>query len=366
MNSHPIQIITLNDGQNYGNRLQNYALTCLLKQYSPDVHTVHALNYIKGNPLLELARPCFTFIQQRKQSALERERVRNFTSFTNRYIGKSNERLTYPQGFHPRLKEPTCFVIGSDQVWNDRFSVRKGELQVRLGGMNPPQSTIAYAASFGVDQVKPENISTYKEYLSKLLAVSVREEQGVVLAKELANVDATVVLDPTLMIPAEQWKSITQNFVEPDDRYILTYFLGEPTQAQQRLIDQVAQEQHCRVRRILDVTDPQTYVAGPQDFVELFSKAQYVFTDSYHACCFSIIFNVPFKVFNRSHTHKSERMNSRMQTLFNLFALDASMDEDTLHSIDYSQVNALLSQHQQQSQAWLTQAMENIQTTCEL
>ena len=60
-------------------------------------------------------------------------------------------------------------------------------------------------------------------------------------------------------------------------------------------------------------------INAAEDCVELFSKAEYVFADSYHACCFSILFHRQFTVFNRAGTEGKASMNSRMETLFRLF-----------------------------------------------
>lgn len=110
---------------------------------------------------------------------------------------------------------------------------------------------------------------------------------------------------------------------------------------------------------MIDLRDPETYVAGPEDFVELFSKAEYVFADSYHACCFSILFHRQFTVFNRAGTKGKASMNSRMETLFRLFELDSVMLDDGLApEIDYRKVDLLLQQHRTESRAWLDKAME--------
>ena len=110
---------------------------------------------------------------------------------------------------------------------------------------------------------------------------------------------------------------------------------------------------------IFDLQDRKTYVAGPQDFVELFSKAKYVFKDSYYACCFSVLFHKQFTVFNRAGTEGKANMNSRMETLFRLLGLDSVvMDEGLAPRIDYQKVDALVEQHRTESRAWLNQAME--------
>lgn len=114
--------------------------------------------------------------------------------------------------------------------------------------------------------------------------------------------------------------------------------------------------QGLRIRRILDYSDLETYVAGPQDFVELFAKADYVFTDSYHACCFSLIFEKDFKVLNRAGYEGSNSLNSRMQTLMRLFDLEDTMGTDTtINRINYRVVPAKLQQYQKQSLSWLAQ-----------
>jgi len=141
---------------------------------------------------------------------------------------------------------------------------------------------------------------------------------------------------------------------------VLTYFLGRPSDEQERDIQAYAKAHGCRVRRILDFRDKETYVAGPQDFVELFSKAQYVFTDSYHACCFSILFHKQFTVFNRAGMTGKSNMNSRMETLFRLFNLNSvMMDSGLAPEIDYREVDCLLEQHRKESQEWLDNAMED-------
>lgn len=145
-----------------------------------------------------------------------------------------------------------------------------------------------------------------------------------------------------------------------EGKYVLTYFLGHPSDEQEKSIQEYAKKHGCRIRRILDMRDPQTYLAGPQDFVELFSKAEYVFTDSYHACCFSMLFHKQFTVFNRANMTGKSSMNSRMETLFRLFDLESvMMDAGLAPTIDYENVDRSLAAHREQSGAWLAEAMHD-------
>lgn len=298
-------------------------------------------------------------VPQLNKKFLINKRIENNKEFSRRYIPTTFFLLS-SSGFKSNCsKQIRHVVIGSDQVWNYRW-VSKDDLAVRLGSFVPDGiPIISYAASFGVSEVSDDVKPIFQKYLPRLTAISVREDRGAELVKEITGSDSTVVLDPTLMLNTDQWDNITHRFVPDDDQYVLTYFLGRPSAEQERAIQNYAKARSCRIRRILDLRDKETYVAGPQDFVELFSKAQYVFTDSYHACCFSILYHKQFTVFNRAGMEGKANMNSRMETLFRLFDLDSVvMDKGLAPQIDYDKVDKLLAQHRAESQVWLDKAME--------
>lgn len=360
-----IVIVTLNDPENYGNRLQNYALTLMLQKYGEVTTAFCAADRKLPVPVARLFHPFVAWVKRmlsglrNRNISLLQEHHNRCVSFSKKYVPNTEVGIDAFFGAYPK-KGKKCYVIGSDQVWNYNPDNLSG-LALHLGAFAPWGTCISYAASFGVSSVEGKARDIFARYLPRITAISVREIQGQKLVKELSGLETTVVLDPTLMISPEQWSAITQNFVAEDDKYVLTYFLGVPSAAQEKIIQSYALEHGCRVRRLLDLRDSETYVAGPQDFVELFSKAQYVFTDSYHACCFSILNHKQFTVFNRSGMSGKASMNSRMETLFCLFNLDAvMMDEGLAPKIDYENVDLLLEQYRAESQAWLDKAMEAI------
>lgn len=355
-------ICTINDSNNYGNRLQNYALEVVLKKYGT-CSTVFADSHA-SNPWL-LAR-CFgkralyalmSFARKPFSKSLSLDRHTSFMHFDNSFINYRYYASPIT-GCIPRPDSDTCLVLGSDQIWNP-LGNNDVQLKFRLGSYFKLNTIISYAASFGVSDVPDKVRPIFQKYLPSLKDISVREYRGVSLVDELTGLNATLVLDPTLMLSSEEWNTIVRGFVTNDERFILTYFLGKPSDEQERAIQDYAKTHGCRIRRILDLRDEQTYTAGPQDFVELFSKAQYVFTDSYHACCFSILFHKQFTVFNRAGMEGKANMNSRMETLFRLFDLNSIvMDKGLAPRIDYNKVDKLLARHRIESQAWLDKALE--------
>ncbi len=450
-------IVTISDYTNYGNRLQNYALQAMLSEYGDTTTAHHQRNTtsnkqfikeivrrpisallahaVRKQRLLELKRyrKCLTtahhqrnttsnkqFIKEivrrpisallahavRKQRLLELKRYRKCLDFSKRYVPDSQFLLTDYGGL--QAKKGFTYnrvIIGSDQVWNPLW-ITKRDLALRLGSFAPSDCTIiSYAASFGVDTIDDDAKQLFQEYLPRFSDISVREFRGAELVEEMTGLTATVVLDPTLMIDADKWLDITEHFVPNDEKYILTYFLGKATEEQENSIRDYAkvhgcqirrildlrdpatyvagpqdfvelfakasytEEQEnsirdyakvhgCQIRRILDLRDPATYVAGPQDFVELFAKASYVFTDSYHACCFSMLFHKQFTVYNRAKGVDAPNMNSRMETIFKLFDLNhVMMDSGIAPEIEYAKIDGLLDKHREESKTWLDRAM---------
>lgn len=360
-----IVIVTINDVSNYGNRLQNYALATLLSQFG-NVYTAKCESSSDGwlrrfllpvKQILKTVHDCFDAVKN-GNLLLKINLRQQFLNFTNQYVDDSRYSITFKDGLksHDSID---CLILGSDQIWNYQW-ISKRTLILRMGSFisaNVP--IISYAASFGVSEVSDDVKPIFQRYLPRLKAISVREDRGAELVREMTGLDAKVVLDPTLMLDTDHWNKITRGFVSNDKKYVLTYFLGDPSDMQEKTIQEYAQKHGCHIRRILDLRDEETYVAGPQDFVELFSKAQYVFTDSYHACCFSILYHKQFTVFNRAGMEGKANMNSRMETLFRLFDLDGvMMDEGMAPEIDYDKVDRLLAQHRKESQAWLDKAME--------
>lgn len=368
--NHVIGIITINDtASNYGNRLQNYALQELLKSYGNPETIQHFLEIKSKRSLIKAKIRLFASVLKkfvlghvRNPWHLEYRRRWEEFMFTKRFIGIPSMTVSQNAGFDSKGKTVDLIVLGSDQIWNDRH-LQNGDLAIRLGAFMPGRKVVSYAASFGVDQVKENHKAIYAKYLARLAAVGVREFRGQELVQELAGRGSKVVLDPTLMLNADDWRRIERNFVNSSDRYVLTYFLGGISEARRKAMEDFASARGCRLRNLLDKSDAETYVAGPQDFVELFDKAEYVFTDSYHACCFSLIFSTPFQVLSREGIKAVDAMNSRMETLFKQFALPVHItDEISEYStiFDFCAIHKRIHEQQDYVRTWLNDLMSDL------
>lgn len=83
--------------------------------------------------------------------------------------------------------------------------------------------------------------------------------------------------------------------------------------------------------------DLQIKDADPGEFIGLIKNAEYIFTDSFHACVFSVLFKKEFYAFQRDN---SKKMQGRINTLLHNFNLpdrfiEVGTDLDMILSIDY-------------------------------
>lgn len=215
-----------------------------------------------------------------------------------------------------------AFITGSDQVWN--FVWHNPSFFLEFADKD--KKKIAYAASAGASEFD----MVQKKYLSRVLprfdAVSVREENLVGTYKDIAGVHAEYVLDPVMLLTAEDWDEIASDRLI-DEKYIFCFFYN-PISSQYELIKQFAEKKGLKIALIPyamggiqltvddDFGDYRMGAASPVDFISLIKNAEYVFTDSFHATVYSLIYQKQFFTFVRNY---AVDMNSRITALSKLF-----------------------------------------------
>ena len=109
-----------------------------------------------------------------------------------------------------------------------------------------------------------------------------------------------MVLDPTLLLTADQWDSMADHPSNyPKGGYILCYCISRPG-ALTPYLERLHQEmglpvvQLCGIRQKVHPKAKQIMDAGPAEFLGLFQNAAYVVTNSFHGTVFSVQFHRPF------------------------------------------------------------------------
>ena len=349
-------VITINDNNNYGNRLQNYALFRYLNINFNNTQSlwhkiVHLSKYAK-------LKNSIKFILNWKDYRYYFARSSNIKKFTDKYFD-----MHYNDAPSSALNiSYSHFIVGSDQVWNPLFwaDVEK-EYNTYFLRFAEEKKRIAYAASFGISELPAKYHAMFKEGLEGIPYISVREQAGAEIVKQLTGRDVPVLVDPTLLIEAVHWRTLE---MQPEwyhgEKYILTYFLGNVPP----MLDKLAKEYNYKIFNLMDKQSFALYVSRVEEFLYLIDHAELVCTDSFHACVFSILFNTPFLVVNRQQQGVAD-MTSRLDTLLGLFDMKDryinfntdALDKDKIFTVDYSHVKDIQKREQKRSYAFLKQAL---------
>lgn len=320
-------IVTLNGKHNYGNRLQNYALQAVLKEMSVDPINVNKSDRISSiQAIKNVLKPILAhtlLYPNRSLYFAKIEKATGFHAFDDRYIAeRSINQLN--------IGDIDVFIAGSDQVWNPSFA----GTDYHFLSFAPKEKRVSYAASFGVSEIPSEKHSFYKKHLEGMASISVREEAGVRIVKELTGREATLVPDPTILLSREEWDELlTEHKHLEKERYLVIYTLYDLDDSAKSQIESYANERGLEIYRIMgDLYHPDYRTPDPAEFVARIKYAEAVFTDSFHACVFSIIMHTPFKVFER----KDMKMSSRLDTLLNTYGMQVAMSDKPMNSKDYN------------------------------
>lgn len=350
-----IAIVSLYDNMNIGNRLQNYAVQEILRKRAEEVVS---LSYVeapligwKAKLAMMLHIPGKAIAWKRKQQ----ERYERFCAFTDKWI-----RTEPPCSFSDRLDgtvstEADAFVVGSDQVWHN-WRKTDEELSYFFLEFAPEQKRVCFAPSFGFDEFPSEKREHYVRGLNGFRHLSCREQSGCDLIRAATGREATLLVDPTMLLTVDEWNAIAKKPDYPvEKRFMLVYFLGEKSPEAKAEIARLAKEQELQVIDVLSREMLAYYATAPDEFVYLVKNAAMVCTDSFHGCVFSILYKKEFRCFDRSGTLGAQMAN-RQKTLIQKFGVF-----DAAGNCDYSEVDAILESERAKAQAYLDAALADIE-----
>lgn len=375
-----IGILTQPLYNNYGGILQNYALQTVLKGLG---HEVITLNIKKESTKL---RKYGSILKRSAQRLLgQKVRVRTWptekesliiSQYTRKFIQKNiittdiiakkvNERLLYYYNFD-------AFVVGSDQVWRPRYSPQLSTYFLDFLDNNPDVIKIAYAASFGVDDWEFTDTQTKKiKKLIKLFdAISVREDTAVGLCDKYFDINATHLLDPTMLLNIDAYISLVKKErVKESSGDLFTYILDTSSE-KNYIVDMIANKYKLKPFSVMQSKRFTEYnrngindcVFPPvEEWIRGFIDAKFVVTDSFHGTVFSILFNKPFiSIANK------RRGLTRFTSLLKLFKLEERLIcsyEDFLieeiNEIDWDRTNLILKQEVDRSIRFIQESLIN-------
>lgn len=351
-----IGIITIPPYANYGGLLQAYALCHVLQGMGHEVEVVYRSGSGKHRqwlmPLVYAKRAILKYIFGRRtcifyEKKLEREHP-VVTRNTFRFVKEHIPYRDYGKYSNIRQGDYDAFVVGSDQIWRPRFAHGDIEDAFLRFAEGWDVRRIAYAASFGVDHWEYTGKQT--EVCARLArqfdTITVRESSGVDLCRKHLGVDATHVLDPTMLLDRTDYEALIGDDTTPHKGEILTYVL-DWNEGKRHILERLEQltgkhsfRANSRYEEGFEAPLEDRIQPSVESWLQGFRDASMVVTDSFHACAFSIIFNKPFYVVGNKN-----RGLARIHSLLAMFGLEDRLVEtpgeaDPSAPIDWEKVNA--------------------------
>ena len=378
--SRDVLITTLPLHLNYGGILQAYALQRVVRDlgFRPVTDTSSPL------PLRRRLRRRLWIVRRRVRMSLParldwgwraaREATAPQRVFITTHIKtRSFLELAYTRRGKSRLaRRFRTFVVGSDQVWRAAYADIPAQFLdvIEFADGDQPRR-ISFAASFGVDDIaeySDVDRARAAELIQRFDAISVRETSGVRICREEFGMRAERHVDPTMLLTADHYRELVSRSPiapSPAAGRLLVYRL-DANEHVRRIERELGERLGLSALELLPPGPPsyREYAANPagytmpsiEQWLACFASADFVVTDSYHGCVFSILFNRPFVVYANV-----KRGASRFDTLLEIFGLrhhfvssaSAGID-DRVFAPDWTAVNRVLDAERARALSYLT------------
>ncbi len=270
------------------------------------------------------------------------------------------------------------FILGSDQVLT-RSSIRAFGKLFLMEFSDEKKKRIAVSASLGGDNLDgDENLIKYaQKQIQRFTKVSIREFTGLNVARDKFGIKADFMIDPIFFTPAEEYTALGKKaeLSETQESYLLAYIL-DPTDDKREGILKTASILGLKKKVALDgrkFTHDKNFAKMnlPEDtlpeldfkeWMNYYSNASYIVTDSFHGAAMALILNKPFVVY-ANH----QRGYPRFLTLVKLFGIKDRLIERTeeiteilIHSKpDFTEINRIITEYVAQAKAWIIQTIDS-------
>lgn len=291
-----------------------------------------------------------------------------FKKFFKRHTLTTNHEYHYKELKSSKSIEGSpyeAFIAESDVIWK-LYSHNDFDDVFFLNFPSAANSKkIAYAPSLSSRPFDKEEENHFKELVKGFSAISVRESQGAEYLSKILHKDIPWVLDPTLLLNAEDYAAIAKQPKEKD--YILLYncMVNDKVMVRQaealgkKLNKRVIEISNWNVNKILFSHKVRTD-AGIEEFLGYFMNASIVICNAFHGFCFSVIFKKPMFLFQRDES------DFRMKNITDALHLsDRLVPWNNKHipnvkSIDWKDVYSTLGQFRIKSSSFLMEALQQI------
>lgn len=371
-----IGIYTLPLNYNYGGLLQAYALQTTLQRMGHEVTIIDRPLHVKEawwkRPREKAKRLVAKYILGRSnvrvfQENYEAQVYPLISRHTDTFIQRYLHRLQVSSPTELEASRFDGLVVGSDQIWRSAFHDSKTKRYDSFLAFAEKWRVkrISYAASFGTIEweYNPEQTQQCRQLIELFDAVSVREASGVKLCQDHFGVKAKHVLDPTMLLEAADYEALVKQTNVPQSPGSLLVYILDQTSVKTHAVNLLATSLHLSPFSVNSRADDsfapveERIQPSVEQWLRGFMDAEYVITDSFHACVFSILFGKPFIVLGNKN-----RGMERFVSLLDKFQLQDRLIlgefDGTLPKSDIRAAQQLVKELREESKAFLLQHLK--------
>lgn len=365
-----VSVITRHAITNYGSLLQALATQKVIEKMGYECEIVnyiredesyskHEITLLKNKPNWynnPIKRMAYLLLRQPESilAGKKFEKVRNnVLNLSELYVTKKE--------LHNNPPKADIYMTGSDQVWGP---VENGSYDSSycLSFASENSKKISYAASFGHTDMTEKLSKYFQKYLDEYNHIAVREESAVEIIKELGY-EAKQVLDPTLLMNAEEWDEYVGEKI--NGRYVLVYQLHNDKSLGE-YAKKVAKAKGIPLIRVSvsmhQINRPGKLVWAPDmgTFLSYIKNAECMITDSFHGTAFAINFNTPFvEVLPNNNTGTRNMSILKLTGLSERILRNRDDIELANQKIDFSYANKILDNERKKSNEILKSMLDS-------
>jgi hypothetical protein len=318
-----VGIITMHKVMNYGSILQAYATQEIVRNLGYDCELIdydfpNSWQFSRGiaQNKLSLKSRLSKALHLRKAYAKEPK----FKRFIRSHFLLSREYHTAEElQANPPLYD--IYLTGSDQVWNYKFT--KMDPSFFLSFVPADSHKVSFSSSFAVNQIPEELRQEITEKISAYNSISVREQRGQEIVKELIGKEVPVTVDPTLTLDFREWGKLI-NAPKRKEKYIFLYMLDyayNPAPYIYELVEHLQKKtgfivfSNVEMPKSLGIRYHSVADAGIEEFLQLVRDSALVVTSSFHGVAFSVNFGVPLLAVVPQEIQADTRLTSLLEQL---------------------------------------------------
>ncbi|MFC2661925.1 MAG: polysaccharide pyruvyl transferase family protein, partial [Eubacterium sp.] len=363
--------------------LEEHGIETTIIDYQPRYYgsydIKHPLFYYIEHPYKNQERQELALHEWKDLFYLQEKRYQRFQEFKQKYYTKMTERCYTWKTLNEEDPGFDCYICATDVIWKrNRVTGFEPGYFLALNAMKG-KNKIAYAPSRGATDY---TIAQEKEFL-KLIAdfdfISARERSFKDYIDRITGLTVPHVLDPVFLNDVSYYREMmtpppAQHLPDPKQKYLLIYIVMERPEELVKEACRFAAKNNMQVIELgqqlgnADILEGYhhdvVYDIGIEEWLWYMDHAEYIFTNSFHACCFSILMHKQF--------FAGDRTGDKIDSVLEMFDLtwrrlpysemkgdlDRAMKKDP---IEFNQVDEILERQRKISEDYILGAISELE-----